>query len=161
MKKNEDRDKAKKMYQQFVDEFPYCMICLWSLRDRRRNWHFAKLDVAHIVGGSGRIADRRAIVMLCAGCHRLSHLDTIKITEGGETIRIPNLRAENLVWAKSIHDPENYDLEYLKSLRYRSDAPDPEQPDEWHLKAACKNVERRNLPWTIKQMYDDFARKIM
>ncbi len=107
----------RKMYQAFMLEFYRCMACGWNPEaPLYREWMFGRLENAHIVGGPGRRHDRRAIVRLCAGCHRLSHGDRIVV----RGLVLPTLSLENLLWLKREHDPENYDAEYLQSLRIRS-----------------------------------------
>ena len=106
----------RKMYQAFMVQFHCCMACGWNpARPIWRDWMIGRLENAHVVGGAGRRHDRRAIVRLCAGCHRLSHGDRILV----RGIVLPVLSLENLLWLKQENDPANYDVEFLQSLRIR------------------------------------------
>ena len=84
-----------------------------------RDWHLPRLEIAHIVGGSGRVADRRAINRLCAGCHMLNHGHSVRLNGA----LLPVLTLEHMLWLKERNDPENYDLEFIKSLRIKSHEP--------------------------------------
>ena len=87
-----------------------------------------RLEMSHIVGGSGRRHDRRAIVRQCSGCHRLFHGDRVRI--GGSLM--PTLTKSNLLWAKQKFDPDYYDVEYLNSLSIARLA-EPKEPAEWFM----------------------------
>ncbi len=119
----------REMYADFVAEFWFCWACgfepsrhIWP-----RDWHFSRLDNAHIVGGQGRRPDRRDIVRLCHGCHLLSHGETVRI----EGKLLPHLTRANLVWLKSIYDPEHYDRDYMDGLTNFGRIEDPEPLPGW------------------------------
>ncbi len=110
------------MYGNFSLVFDFCWACgfQWG---QYRDWHYPRLENAHIVGGQGRRHDRRAIVRLCMGCHLLAHGDTV-MDEYGDLF--PQLSRANLVWLKSIYDPDHYDHDYLDGLAIgRIEDPEP------------------------------------
>jgi hypothetical protein len=116
------------MYEKFCMEFPYCMACGWHMshKIRRRDWMLAKLDCAHILGGVSRVADRRDIVRLCNGCHRLNHHEAIRID--GECL--PHLDTSHVLWIKQMRDTGYYDVGYLNEIKVGI-CPDPAEPPEW------------------------------
>ena len=98
-------------------------------------WMVNKTDISHIIGASGRRADRRDIVAQCSGCHRLFHGDRIIL--GGHAL--PTLNLQNLLWLKAHFDPDFYDPQYLMSLRIKRAEPlTPEPLPEWF------NLQREN-----------------
>jgi hypothetical protein len=59
----------------------------------------------------------------------------------------PPLYKKSLLWAKQQCDPENYDPEYLASLRMKKHLGyDPEPPDEWYLDEREENLYRTRQP---------------
>ena len=116
------------MYAQFISEFDFCWLCNYqrlhpSVANLHAGWN--PLENSHIVGGSGRRADRRSILRLC----RLHHM-----VFDGHTIRAGNGKAlepitiENALWLKQSCDEEFYDLEFIKSLRHKRFEPIEPQP---------------------------------
>lgn len=142
------------MYEQFTREFPFCYACFWSKVSKWRTWHRPELHRAHIIGGSGRRADRRDIVMLCEGCHRLSHGATIKafasyaqqaaatLGEDVKPIRLPNLRLDHILWLKHKLDPEHYDRNYLCEIKQVKAIPPARPTPEWHRKERARRLRR-------------------
>ena len=111
------------MYKAFVSQFQHCWACRFQRLPRiTAGFPLDRLENAHIVGGSGRRHDRRAIVRLCKLHHMISHGETF--TE----CRSANVTLENLLWLKRHYDSENYDLEYIKGLRIKSHEPIEPQP---------------------------------
>jgi hypothetical protein len=119
-------DSELQMYEDFMLKFRVCWACRWNGKPWR-DWMVNTLQNAHIVGGAARRADRRCIARLCAGCHRLSHGDVIKV----DGVRLPNLTLGNLLWLKRKHDPEYYDLDFLCELKMVKFLADPEELPEW------------------------------
>lgn len=107
------------VYADFAREFDFCWQCGW--REGRFDtgfWH-VKLDVAHVVGGSGRRKkDRRAIVRLCQfPCHRLAHGDVIR----HNGLELPKLTMANLLWLKREYDPDYFDPFYIARIQVGED----------------------------------------
>lgn len=128
------------MYEDFMSEFRFC----WACGDRDRS-QFG-LQNAHIVGASGRRADRRCIARLCQRCHTLNHGATIKV----DGARLPNLPLLCLLWLKQEFDPDYYDPVFLQSLRIQSaEVLVPEEPNKWFALQWSKRgaVPFQILPW--------------
>lgn len=105
-------------YSQFAELFPFCFAC-------HAPWY---LDIAHIVGGSGRVDDRRDIVRLCRQCHMLNHGATI-LKSG---VPLPKISLENMLALKLEHDPVFFDVPFLQSLRIKRHEPlEPKRLDDW------------------------------
>lgn len=71
------------------------------------------IERAHIVN-KPRVEDRRAVVLLCSLCHKLSHGETFN----QETIRAPSLN--NMLWIKERFDPGFYCRRWLRDRSVRS-----------------------------------------
>lgn len=104
----------KLMYGAFAEEFQICWICGYDGRSFRA-WGFPKLDIAHVVGGSGRRHDRRDVWRACEACHRISHGARVMIR--GELA--PMITLSHVLWVKKLFDPCYYDVPYLMSLRIK------------------------------------------
>jgi hypothetical protein len=104
----------REMYREFNYEFTWCFAC----RINQLPWNWLGLQNAHLVGGSGRRADRRAIIRLCQPHHEI--LDNACDT---------GLTLANGLWLKREFDPGYYDLEYIKSLRIKHN--EEIQPEEY------------------------------
>lgn len=106
----------RRMYAEFCQEFTQCWACVVRAdrrRDDDRQWWI--LDIAHIVGGSGRRADRRAIARLCRPHH--------DVFDGTRHAGIKSITLENVVWLKQEFDPANLDIDFLRSLRHKHALP--------------------------------------
>ena len=129
-----------KMYGQFVSEFPFCWACAIqpiNIRELGVPGWLNRLENAHIVGGAGREADRRAIIRLCDAHHRAQHGERLPFSK---TMVVFGLNIENMLWLKQKFDPEFYDLDYTKGLRTKKHAPiKPKRPP-----STCK-VHRDNF----------------
>ncbi len=114
---------------EWVQEHRCCAVCWWPESDGRR-----KLDVHHIVGGAGRKHDIRNYLRLCLKCHTVLH--------GGSRITgLPDLRPAIILYTKQECDPDNYDPEYLASLRRKKHLGyDPEPVPEFYLQERDRNV---------------------
>lgn len=101
----------RQMYAEFRTEFRYCWACRYQPLPREfSTGMLGKFECAHIIGGAGRVADRRAIVGLCK-CHHM--------IQEGETFRyegkpLPKLTRANMLWLKQMMDGEFYDLEFIR-----------------------------------------------
>lgn len=112
-----------------------CAVCWWPESDGRR-----QLEVHHLQGGAGRKHDIRNYLRLCGRCHDVLH-------DGKVAGNFPPLYKSTLLWAKQDCDPENYDPEYLASLRMKKHLGyDPEPPDEWYLDEREANLYRTRKP---------------
>jgi hypothetical protein len=112
-----------------------CAVCWWPESDGRRH-----LEVHHLQGGPARKHDIRQYVRLCDRCHDVLH-------DGSVAGNFPPLYKGTLLWAKQQSDPENYDPEYLASLRRKRHLGyEPEPPDEWYLKEREINLTRARKP---------------
>lgn len=103
------------MYNEFMGAFERCWACGWKpgVSDLR-DWMRPELHNAHIFGGPNRRHDRRVIVRLCEGCHRLSHGAAIRPTPN--KARLPPLNVRNVLWLKRYRDPAYYDRKYYHTL---------------------------------------------
>ena len=79
---------------------PFCAMC-WV----RTGW----LHIHHIVGGAGRKHLVQNLVVLCERCHRALH-------DGGAPFVVTK---SHVLTAKREQDPENYDPQFLATLRHR------------------------------------------
>jgi hypothetical protein len=124
------------MYDQFALENIRCWNC--------NNDPQMRLDIAHIIGGSGRTHDRRNILRLCRDCHRAQHGEKWPGSP-------PQLKLEHMLWLKRKHDIEFYDREYLKGLRIqRNFLPRARKPEGWDLRIAGfqhRPWKERERPW--------------
>jgi len=140
----------REMYSTFVALFRFCWAC--GAADPHRGDLF-RLQNAHIVGGPGRRADRRAIARLCQRCHALNHGARIKV----DGIVLPHLMIENLLWLKMVFDNEYFDRAYLQSLRTKRLEPlVPVEPDEWF---GCQWLERAWIPPEILDWVELHSRR--
>ena len=88
-------------------EHPFCWWCGRDSWDSPRDWHGPFLiERAHIVS-SPRVLDRRAVVLLCSGCHRVQHGERIS---GFDVERVS---LGQMLWLKRTFDPEYYDEAFL------------------------------------------------
>lgn len=93
-------------YRTMLADTPYkfCWLCGSDLQPAWWAGRWA-LERAHIVNKPRR-EDRRAVVILCSICHRVSH---------GERIRdAPEITREHLLWIKRELDGEFYDPVFLQ-----------------------------------------------
>jgi len=112
-----------------------CAICWWPESDRRRDLH-----VHHICGGSARAHDPRNYCRLCSRCHEVLH-------QGRVVGNFPDLYNRTVLWAKRDSDPDNYDPEFLASLRHRKHLGyEPEEPHAFYLEERQANTSRTRRP---------------
>ena len=106
----------KQMYAEFSAMFIRCWACEADPLPREfQTGPYDKLENAHIVGGSGRVADRRAIVRLCNAHHLLQEGNTLR--HNGDPL--PKITLENMLWLKMVNDPDFYDIEFIRECRNR------------------------------------------
>lgn len=120
------------MYRAFHEEFTPggCWRCGWDARTFRwRDWMLNRFEAAHILRGCNRVHDRRVLVFLCNGCHRLEHGERVK--PAGMNCYLPGITLANMLWLKREYDPEFYDLEFLRQTSIRKDLPEPAEPEYW------------------------------
>jgi hypothetical protein len=112
-----------------------CAVCWWPESDGRRS-----LEVHHLVGGRGRKHDVRQYLRLCDRCHGVYH--------SGRVVGLfPDLTHGILLYTKQESDPDNYDPEFLASLRMKKHLGyDPEQVPEFYLQERQKNTGRWRTP---------------
>lgn len=112
-----------------------CAVCWWPESDGRR-----RLEVHHLIGGPGRRHDVRQYVRLCDRCHDVLH-------DGRVAGNFPELYKGTLLHVKQECDPDNYDPEYLASLKHKKHLGyDPEPPHEWYLQEREANLTRARKP---------------
>ena len=106
-------DDEHAMYADFMHEHQRCWACGYSpFVWPQRQWMRPELHNAHIFGGPNRRHDRRCLVRLCEGCHRLHH--RARIVVDGEPL--PFLTLQNVLWLKKHRDGKHYDRRYLSEL---------------------------------------------
>lgn len=73
-------------------------------------------EIHHIVGRDGILEhdDQRDMAHLCEMCHRVYHDPSIK-TWHGRVVRV-RLTKDDVLRLKKIHDPEHWDLAFLRLL---------------------------------------------
>ena len=88
----------KAMYAKFIADNPCCWACrvqpLPSEFSDDREW--SQLHNCHIVGGAGRVHDRRVLVRGCKAHHWLNEGETLR----HEGKPLPRLTLENMLWLK-------------------------------------------------------------
>lgn len=109
----------KQMYTDFKREFRFCWVCKYQPLPKIDMGFPNVLECAHIVGGSGRRADRRCIIQACKIHHML--FDGHSIRHGQKLL--PSINIHQAVWLKQQFDPEYVDIEFLKSLRIKRNLP--------------------------------------
>lgn len=106
-----------------------CAVCWWPESDRRRS-----LEVHHLVGGAGRRHDPRNFLRLCNRCHGILH-------SGRIYSRLPDLDRRILLTVKQECDPDNYDPEFLASLKHKKHLGyEPEPIPSYYLEERESNV---------------------
>lgn len=116
----------RQMYTEFMSDFPQCVACGWS--GGYRDWMLPRLENAHIRGGHARTHDRRNILRLCNGCHRLAHGERIVVFGSA----LPELSTANMLWLKAAYDPGHYDWDYLHEIRpIPADEQSIKKPASW------------------------------
>jgi len=115
---------------------PWCWICG---RDERQSpeWWYAPWMVhrAHVVN-KPRVADRRAVVLLCPVCHGVAHGQRFAAAP-----ELPEIGLSNLLWAKLKRDFRYYDRPFLaRHTIGRLPIADPPAP--WYVDQYC---QRRGL----------------
>lgn len=106
-----------------------CAVCWWPESDGRR-----QLEVHHLVGGAGRKHDVRQYVRLCNNCHAVLH-------SGSKVTGLPDITRGILLSTKQECDPENYDPEFLASLKMKKHLGyDPEPLPEYYVQQRARNV---------------------
>lgn len=121
--------------QEWVANQTRCAICHWPESDLRRRLH-----VHHLCGGAARKHDVRNYLRLCSRDHEIFH-------SGLVVGRFPPLYKQTLLWAKLDSDPDNYDPEFLASLKLKRHLGyEPEPPDEWYLKDRERNRSDARKP---------------
>lgn len=115
---------------EWVQEHRCCAVCWWPESDGRR-----RLEVHHLVGGAGRKHDIRNYLRLCDNCHTVLH-------SGTRVTGLHNLSRGILLSTKQECDPENYDPQFLASLKMKKHLGyDPEPVPEPYLKQREVNVQ--------------------
>lgn len=107
-----------------------CLVCGRTDREKPPNW-FApfRYERAHLSAGSGRMVrceDVRAVVILCALCHRL-HRHECEGTHRIGCVEYQTISDANLLWVKRERDPEFWDWEFIVS-KWIGAPPEPVEP---------------------------------
>jgi hypothetical protein len=106
-----------------------CSVCWWPESDGRR-----RLEVHHLIGGAGRKHDIRQYVRLCDRCHGVLH-------SGKVHANVPDLDRCILLGVKLECDPDNYDPEFLASLKHKRHLGyEPEPLPDYYLEERQRNV---------------------
>lgn len=107
-----------------------CAVCWWPESDGRR-----QLEVHHLVGGAGRKHDVRQYVRLCSNCHTVLH-------SGSKVTGLCDLSKGTLLAVKQECDPDNYDPEFLASLKMKKHLGyDPEPLPDYYQEQRQRNVK--------------------
>jgi hypothetical protein len=131
---DQHRARERERYDQMLVEIdkPWCWACGrgQSYRDKPREWFGPWLiERAHIVNKPRRF-DRRAVVLLCSGCHKAGyHQERIRI-DGVLPVRI---ELEHMLWLKRTRDPEYYDRRFLQQQSVII-LPQPRKLGEFYLR---------------------------
>lgn len=114
---------------EWVAEHRCCSVCWWPESDGRR-----RLEVHHIIGGAGRKNDVRNFLRLCEQCHGVFHSGKIYSCQ-------EDINKCTLLGVKQECDPDNYDPEYLASLKMKKHLGyDPEPLPDYYLKERERNT---------------------
>lgn len=114
---------------EWVAEHRCCAVCHWPESDGRRS-----LEVHHIIGGAGRKHDVRNYLRLCSRDHGIFHSG--KIFSG-----LPDLDKGILLGVKQECDPDNYDPQFLASLKHKKHLGyEPSPLPEYYQQEREKNV---------------------
>lgn len=136
----------RRMYAEFAEQFGFC----WATGERETVHR--TLDIAHIVGGPGRRHDRRGIVRLAREIHMASHGERLHVADE----RIPHLNIFNLCWLKERFDPDNYDPDFIRSIRTKRAEPIiPVRPADWFAWRWARHTVR---PKFISAWIDEVTR---
>ena len=113
----------------WVEQHRCCAVCWWPESDGRR-----RLEVHHLIGGSGRKHDIRQYLRLCDRCHGVLHSG--KIFSGQ-----PDLDKRIVLGVKQDCDPENYDPAFLASLKHKKHLGyDPAPLPDYYLQERERNT---------------------
>ena len=120
-------DDQREMYEDFIRSFPFCWACgIEPFGTSRMSQpifghepadYWRHLESAHIIGGAGRVADRRAICRLCKLCHDLNHGASIYMRQDG--FYLPKIRIDHMLWLKCRFDGP-IDRQFLQPLAIQS-----------------------------------------
>lgn len=90
--------------------FPWCWYCGRDQFDAPEGWYAPWLiERAHVVSSPRRI-DRRAVVLMCSLCHKISH--GLDIVLPGEVV-LPAASVAAMLWLKKEFDACFYDRQFL------------------------------------------------
>ena len=110
----------------------WCWACGRDHFERAAGWCAPWfLQRAHVASGGcvrARVEDVRAINILCPRCHALNHGSVIRCRKD----KLPTISTASMLWIKRARDPDNWDLEFLRSI-WLGNPPDPEPPHDWFL----------------------------
>jgi hypothetical protein len=98
------------------------------------------MEIHHLQQGAARKHDRRNLLSLCERCHGVFH-------SGRVYGLYPDLNKGILLTAKQESDPENYDPEFLASLRHKRHLGYEPQPiPAYYLDERQANLYRSRKP---------------
>lgn len=100
------------MYARFKEEFRQCWACIYQPLPSELSGY--RLEAAHIVGGAGRVADRKAIVCLCLVHHAQNGNGQFCHMSKGKSTPLPEITLGQMCWLKKKQDPEFYDLPFIQ-----------------------------------------------
>jgi hypothetical protein len=121
----------------------FCWLSGYDDRKRPAGWYAPWwMQIAHIASGGGRARrcnDVRGVVLLSPlahACHVSNSDSHPEKTING--VKYPTIDERHTIWLKRRYDPENYDIEFLKTI-WIGIPPEPECPPEFWCRLMLKN----------------------
>ena len=124
--------KQKEEMREWAQNFDKCAVCHWPVSDFRR-----RMEVHHLIGGGNRAKSHhpKAYLALCSRCHGVYH-------SGQIVAHVPDIDMGILLEAKREADPENYDPEFLASLRNKKHlGHDPKPIPKYFIEERTRNLK--------------------
>lgn len=119
---------------------PRCFVCLAQTTSTR----YVSLEPHHLCPGSGKAnGDEAALTLLCLLCHRVYH-ETCQDGPGVvlDGFKFPPLTPGNLLWAKRMETPDEYDEAAILKMLGRKELPEawqPQEPGAWWMEERIRN----------------------
>ena len=116
--------KQKEEMREWAQGFDKCAVCHWPVSDFRR-----RMEVHH----------PKSYLALCSRCHSVYH-------SGKVVANVPDIDMGILLEAKREADPENYDPDFLASLRNKKHLGHEPKPIPQYF----MEERARNLKWKTR-----------